>query len=205
MKKLFAAAVIAISALGFTATANAAGCEISANGLTAEQVQKLRVQCEQEQLKRLEETSQASSQASEKPEEPMVSKEALTEWGQFAQDIAKAIGVAAQELNIAVNEFITSPAGILTVAILLFNFGGELFFGFLIGVPLLIIHIMITRAAWNHLMVEHVEYERVWFGMRKVVKEITKKPATEERNWGMLILALYFFIGIWIIVGGVIF
>lgn len=63
MKKLLAAAVLAISAFGFTATANASGCEISAKGLTAEQVQKLRIQCEQEQLKRLEENAQASGLA----------------------------------------------------------------------------------------------------------------------------------------------
>lgn len=57
---------------------------------------------------------------------PPPAKEA-TQWGIMAQDFAKALGIAAHEIGVSVNEFVASPAGYITVGVVLWKtIGGSI-------------------------------------------------------------------------------
>lgn len=72
-----------------------------------------------------------------------------TQWGQLAKDIGEAIGIAAHGVGVAVNDFITSPAGILTVVLII----GKMLGKGLVLVPFLIfvawVGARIIRALWT--------------------------------------------------------
>lgn len=61
----------------------------------------------------------------------------IENYGEVAKGIAEAIGIAARELGIAVNEFVDTDAGKLTVALIIWHvFGGQLLsvIGAIIGI-----------------------------------------------------------------------
>lgn len=88
----------------------ALACQISGTGLPEEMQQKLKVQCEQMKL-----------DAATLPAAPKVTKEELSEWAAVSQEFAKAIGIAAKELGVAVNDFLNTPAGILTAGVIIWH------------------------------------------------------------------------------------
>lgn len=92
-------------------SSTALACQISGSGLPDEMEQKLKVQCEQMKL-----------DAAAMPE---VSAQKVTEWAQISQEFAKAIGLAARELNVSVNDFIVTPAGMITVGVILWSTLGK--------------------------------------------------------------------------------
>lgn len=115
----------------------AVACEITGSGLPSEMKQKLIVECEQMKLA-----------AQSAPEAPKVTKEDLSEWANISQEFAKAIGIAAKEMGVAVNEFITTPAGILTAGVILWHTLGADAIKILsiLGVTLVIY--VLNRALW---------------------------------------------------------
>lgn len=111
MKKL-----LLLVALFFLPMTTYASCNIShTSGLSDEQIQQLKVQCEQMKL---------ANAPANKVEEKMkgVDPETISTWASIAQEVAKALGVAAREVGVSVNEFIKTPAGWLVVAIVLWTF-----------------------------------------------------------------------------------
>lgn len=59
--------------------------------------------------------------------EKILDVEKIADYGDVAKGIAEAIGIAARELGVAVNEFVDSDAGKLTVALIIWHiFGGQI-------------------------------------------------------------------------------
>lgn len=88
---------------------------------------------------------------------PEATPEKATEWSDAAKGFAEALGIAARELGIATNDFLTSPAGVLLAAILLFNYAG----GAIVGFPFTVFTILVLLWLVRRLTTEKVEYETV--------------------------------------------
>ena len=118
-KRLFAASFMVFAFISTAAFADS--CDITgASGLTAAQVQQLKTNCEK---MKLDTVSSVPEQASS------VTPKKLSEWAQASKGFADAIGIAAKEMGIAVNDFIKSPAGMITVLIILWKVMGSFFVG----------------------------------------------------------------------------
>lgn len=64
-----------------------------------------------------------------------IKPEDVREWATLAQDFGTAVGSAARELGIAVNEFLVTPAGVLLTVYLFWSKLGGIF----IGIPFIIL------------------------------------------------------------------
>lgn len=77
-----------------------------------------------------------------------------SEIGEAAKGIAQAIGIAAKELGIAVNDFLKSPAGTLTIAFIIAKFFG----GKILALLLLPLYTLVARGAWQRAWVYETQY-----------------------------------------------
>lgn len=113
----------------FSLSALAGDCSIQANGLTDVARKKLELSCIE---------AQAAIAAT-----PQVDAKKVSEYAGVAKEVAEAIGITAKNLGVEVNSFIATPAGLLTVAIILTKI-----FGKLLGTILasLLICTILTRA-----------------------------------------------------------
>lgn len=84
-------------------------------GVPDEFAQKLKVECEQMKLAAEATTSAANA----------ITPERLSEWAQISEQFAKALGIAAREVGVSVNEFMGTPAGIITTAVILWSVLGQ--------------------------------------------------------------------------------
>lgn len=80
------------------------------SGLSDSVAQEMIVQCEQAKL--------AATQ------QVVPDADKINAYAEVARAVAEAIGVAAKELGVAVNDFIVTPAGMLTAGIILWKFVG---------------------------------------------------------------------------------
>ena len=166
--------IIVVTLSLFAAPAFAA-CEISGvSGMSDSVKAELKADC----LKRLGDA--ALTNASPVPGVDMTDPEALSQWGQVAQEWAKAMGLAAQELGIAANEFLGTGAGKLTAALIIWHVVGDALLGFVLGIPLLITIITVGLRLAKSLRIEDIKYGegRTWFG-RKKVESIRYKDADD--------------------------
>jgi len=90
-----------------------AGCTITGGDITDVARKQLELEC----LK-----AQESAKAT-----PIPDAEKISAYAGIATEVATAIGLAAKNLGVEVNNFITTPAGLLTVAIILIKIFGKLF------------------------------------------------------------------------------
>lgn len=144
--------------------------DVDTNGLTAEQ--KARIQIQVEQMKQ------------EKDKTKMV--DTAKEYVQLGEMIGKAFGSCAKELNVQVNEFITTPAGMLTIGIICWKTVGRdvVHFGF--GLCFLIFGILIWyRCAYRPMRISVVELGQGFWLFRS--KKITIR---EWRDVGEAELAI---------------
>lgn len=122
MRKLFTAmfAVFAMTFILSIQPSNAAvgNCNISQSGLTKDQHQILVLQCQ---------AMKTGSTVHKKVTE--TTPEDIKEWAGVAKGFAEALGVAAKEMGIAVNDFLGSPAGVLTAILIMWKVMGNVFVG----------------------------------------------------------------------------
>lgn len=111
-----------------------ADCSITASGLTDVSRKQLELDC----LK-----AQAAEAAA-----PVDSKK-VSEYAGVAKEVAEAIGVAAKNLGVEVNNFITTPAGMLTVAIILLKIFGKLIGMMMASLTICVVLIKIIKYMWS--------------------------------------------------------
>lgn len=80
---------------------------------------------------------------------PQVDAKKVSEYAGVAKEVAEAIGIAAKNLGVEVNNFITTPAGLLTVAIILIKIFGKLIGAILASVLICTILINILKYMWT--------------------------------------------------------
>ena len=137
MKRVIFAVLLSM----FSWTALAEDCTITASGLTDVARKTLELQC----IK-----AQAEIAAT-----PQMDAEKISKYAGIATEVASAIGIAANNLGVEVNKFINTPAGMLTVTIILLKI-----FGKLIGMMLasLVICIVLTKVL-KYMWTEPLEGE----------------------------------------------
>lgn len=128
-------------------------CELTSTwGLSDSMVQQLKVQCEQMKLE--------AANAPKTPVKPQVSREDISEWAEISQEFAKALGIAAKEIGVSVNDFLMTPAGILTAAVLIWMVIGKLILGIIVGIVLINMVLWFNRHMWfrGFEEVDHVPF-----------------------------------------------
>jgi hypothetical protein len=141
-------------------------CEITNTGLPDHVVQKLRTDCEALRLDQLnKEVEQDAVKKAAKiveKEAPMITPEKLTSWATVAEGFARAVGAAAKEIGVSVNEFITTPAGIITMAFIILKAFGAGMMKILVIIFLTVVTYWINRHIWTQ---ETIEVPKSLFGM----------------------------------------
>jgi hypothetical protein len=113
------------------------------------------------------------------PKDPGAMLALASTWGpqmaQAAEGFARALGIAAKELNITVNDFLASPAGKLTAAVILWKVAGTAVLKLLYGLFFITVGLSITRMIYTRLFTkgyEKVEYKHYggWSTGTKLVR-----------------------------------
>ena len=101
-----------------------------------------------------------------------------SEWGAqaatAAEGFAKALGIAAREIGVTVNEFISTPAGKLTAALIVWKVAGATLVSMVYGMVVLVVGLYATWLLAQHIATEKyvsAPYSRfwgLWAGERKV-------------------------------------
>lgn len=88
-----------------------------------------------------------------------------TQWGQMAQEFAKALGIAAHEIGVSVNEFVASPAGYITVGVVLWKTVGGSIAKYGLVFCIWLLGTCLIRGMWT---VRHVdrEYKNIFGSLR---------------------------------------
>lgn len=176
-------------------------------GLTNEVRQEMKVQCETKKLELAKKANTVVAGATDIASQ-ITNPEALTEWGQVATEFAKALGLAARELGIATNDFLQTPAGMLTASLIIWHVAGESLLGVFIGVPLLIFWLWTCLRLWRKAMIKETHYTtmKTWYGAEKrVVDKIEYSDDSEDRTALLGVVGACAFIGSAAILGWVIF
>ena len=118
-----------------------------------------------------------------------VDAERLSAYADVATQIAKAVGIAAQEMGVAVNDFIKTPAGILTVAVILVKVLGKLVVAMFFCVMVVYCAIRGIRYLWTDFSDEVPR----WYGFgKKTVRKtryMTYKEVPENQvSWTVIIV-----------------
>lgn len=169
--------------------------QIDTSGLTDSQVQELRAHAAKvasDNMKKEDGTATSSN--------PSTIMTLAATWGQqaatAAEGFAKALGIAAKELNINVNQFIDTPAGKLTVIIIIWKVFGVALLKFFIGIVVWIVAFCISRQLARRVFLvvgPEIEVIKYW-GLVKTkqpsysVKSISDLKADGE--WFVFMLAL---------------
>lgn len=124
--------VVLLSLFSLSALAD---CTITASGITDVARKQLELDC----IK-----AQAVEAAT-----PQVDAKKVSEYAGVAKEVAEAIGIAAKNLGVEVNNFITTPAGLLTVAIILIKIFGKLIGAILASMLICTILVNVLKYMWT--------------------------------------------------------
>jgi hypothetical protein len=130
-----------------------------------------------------------------------------TQAAQAAEGFAKAMGIAAKELNVSINDFLASDAGKLTAVLIIWKVAGTGLVTLLYGAFFVTTGLIIARVIYMRLFTkgyEKVEYSRFggFFKGTKLIR-IPKpiKELDEEGEWLMLWTMIIIALGS-ILIGG---
>lgn len=153
--------ILLVVAMMFSSGAFAAygTCEIGNSGLPDAVVQKLKADCETLRLDQI--SKEALEKATEK-NAPVITPERITGWAQVAEGFANAMGAAAKQLNISVNEFIKTPAGMITIGVILWKVIGVSILKFLAMYAVFIVAKRILQILWK-VGSEKVDRKFMWW------------------------------------------
>jgi hypothetical protein len=157
-RKMFAAL-----ALLCASTAFAASTTIDTTGLSDAQIAELKAHAAQAVAAQAK--GEAAQTAPTKDVGTAVTLAAT--WGQqaaaAAEGFAKAMGIAARELNVTINDFLKSDAGKLTALVIIWKVAGAAILKALYGTVFLTFGILLVRTIYLRLFTagyEKVEYSR---------------------------------------------
>jgi hypothetical protein len=189
---------IAALALAFCAvTAFANQTNIDTSGLTDAQIAELKAHAAKV-------VADAANNAGAPLKDPGAMVTLAATWGpqmaQAAEGFAKALGIAARELNITVNDFLKSDAGKLTAVLIIWKVAGAAVVKMMYGLLFVSVGLVITRMIYMKLFTkgyEKVEYSR-FGGFFKGTKMIRVPKTFADLNkdgewlafWVMIIVCL---------------
>lgn len=133
-------------------------CEMSNTGLPDAVTQKLKTDCENLRLDQLnkeaeQDAAKKAAKAVEK-EAPLITPEKLTTWATVAEGFTRAVGAAAKEIGVSVNDFIKTPAGMITMAFIIIKAFGAGFMKILVMLFLTLVTYYVNRHLWTESTIE---------------------------------------------------
>ncbi len=192
-RKLFLGAVFALCATA----AMASSTVVDTKGLSEAQIAELKAMA----AKKVAETAVAASTPAS-PEKITAGVALAATWGTqaatAAEGFAKALGIAARELNVTINDFLKSPAGMLTAALIIWKMAGSSILLAFYGLVILTVGLTMVRIIYKRLFTkgyEKVEYS-YFFGAFKGTKLVRIPKSFQDLNndgewlafWVMIIL-----------------
>ena len=157
-KNILAGVLLCISATSF-----ASQTSIDTSGLTDAQVAELKAHA----AKVVADAANATAGTNLSVTNPGAAVTLAATWGQqaaaAAEGFAKAIGIAAKELGVTVNDFLHTDAGKLTAALIIWKVAGASFIHFLYALMFVSVGLTMVRVLYVKLFTkgyEKVEYSR---------------------------------------------
>jgi hypothetical protein len=154
---------VAVMALTLAAATSFAGqSTIDTSGLTEAQVAEIKAYA----AKQVADVARAAAQPAT-PEQVTAGVTLAATWGQqaaaAAEGFAKAMGIAAKELNVTINDFLKSDAGKLTAILIIWKVAGAAIVKSLYGLLFVTVGLTMVRVIYTRLFTkgyEKVEYSR---------------------------------------------
>lgn len=122
-------------------------------------------------------------------------------WGKQAADaaegFAKAMGIAARELNVTINEFLVSPAGILTASLIVWKIAGGAVLSFLYGLLFIAVGMSVIRAIFFRLFTERYEvvdcvrFWGLWKGKKTLRVTRGIRSLESDAEWLLLYVLIF--------------
>jgi hypothetical protein len=182
-RKLFTGMLIAVCATA----AMASSTVVDTKGLTEAQVAELKAIA----AKKVAETAAQAAAPQASNEKITAGVTLAATWGTqaaaAAEGFAKALGIAARELNVTINDFLRSPAGMLTAALIIWKMAGAALMHAFFGFVILTVGLIMVRIIYKRLFTkgyEQVQYSYLWgaFSGTKMVR--IPKSFQDLRNDG---------------------
>lgn len=113
-----------------------------------------------------------------------------------AEGFAKALGIAARELNVSINEFLASDAGKLTAVLIIWHVAGKSIIGLIYAAIVLAVGLGFVRFMYNRLFTsgtKTVPYSRfwgLWSGEKVVRVRKSFSDLNNEGEWFVFLLML---------------
>jgi hypothetical protein len=195
--------LIAVTALCLSVSAFAGSVNVDTSGLSDAQVAELKAHAAAvvAQAAKQADPSAVVAQATKDPSALMT---VAATWGTqaaaAAEGFAKAIGIAAKELGVTVNDFLHTDAGKLAVAIILWKMAGAAVLKLAYGMIFFTTGMVLIRTIYKRLFTrgfEKVEYSRfggLFKGTRLIRIPKSFGDLKADGEW----------LALWIIVGGTI-
>lgn len=193
--------MLAAMALSLCVTASfAASTNISTDGLSEAAIAELKAIA----AKKVAEHAAAAKDESATPEKITAGVTLAATWGSqaaaAAEGFAKAMGIAAKELNITINDFLKSDAGKLTALVIIWKVAGAAIVKMLYGALFVTVGLTMVRVIYTRLFTkgyEKVEYSR-FGGFFKGTKMVRIPKGFQDLNndgewlafWVMIILTI---------------
>ena len=147
------------------------------------------------------------------PKDPGAITTLAATWGQqaaaAAEGFAKALSIAARELGITINEFLATPAGKLTAALIVWKVAGASIVHILYGLLFVTVGLTIARVIYMRLFTkgyEKVEYSRLggfFKGTKMIRVPKTFHDLENDGEWLAFWVMIAIVVGT-LIIGGVI-
>lgn len=172
MKKTLKTILLGLVLMTMPVVAHAYDCNMveRIDGLDPVSKRELIVKCEQTKL----EAQQRAVKEVVKEATPTSTKvlDTMDRVSQIALQFAEAVGVAAKQLGVAVNEFITTPAGLMTIAFIIYQIAGSTITYIVLALLGLTFIVRTIRTFLNRIMIEGYEEKEVntWYGKTKKVQ-----------------------------------
>lgn len=126
--------------------------------------------------------------------------EFTTKWGEqtsvAAEGFARALGVAAKELGVAANEFLSTDAGKLTALVIIWKVAGTSILSLIYAIFVLVVGLSVARVIYRRLFIkEYTTVETVYlFGLIKTTRQrpVVKgfHQLSSEGEWVMVLVML---------------
>jgi hypothetical protein len=165
MRKLLLVTAVALALAG-----SASAQTLDTDGLTPEQLHQVQVQIDQTKQTA---AAQAPSQQAQK----------LSEYAQIGKGVAEAVGEAAKQLSVSVNDFAKTPVGDLTIKLIVFKVLEHRIFSTLFG----LLWMLIFTPIWLHFTLKlwrgPVTIEFYENGKRKSVRRDPPSMSDTYAGW----------------------
>lgn len=154
---------------------------LDSRGISAAGWEKLSVSQQADIMKKIEEGATVASDAI--PGATTLKK--VDEYAQMGERIGKMMGGAAKEVGVQVNEFIKTPVGKWTMAIVIWKYIGAVLVHVIGGLLILITGLAVTYKVYLSSTPYSIEYDTTnknWFG-KPLIKSKTRTRMSDDNGW----------------------